>query len=38
MRRARADLHVVRLQQCASLPIPVLLEREDQLLERRHAA
>jgi hypothetical protein len=38
VRRARADLHVVGLQQDAALVAPVLLEAEDDLLEREHDA
>src|SRR5262249_42317453 len=34
--RARAHLHVVRLQQHAALLAPVSLELEDQFLEREH--
>jgi hypothetical protein len=38
MRCARADLHVIGLQQRAALIGPVLLEFEDELLEGEHAA
>src|SRR5688572_17943322 len=34
--RARAHLHVVRLQQHAAAPIPVLVELEDDLLKSQH--
>src|SRR5690606_12135237 len=36
--RACADLHVVRLQKCAALEVPILLQAQDQLLEAEHGA
>ena len=36
VRRARAHFHVERLQQRALLAVPVLLQREDDLLKRQH--
>jgi hypothetical protein len=38
VRRSGADFHVIGLQQGAPLPVPVLRQREDDLLERLHAA
>src|SRR5690606_3988525 len=35
---ARADLHVVRLQERATLAVPVLLQAQDQLLKAEHGA
>src|SRR5690606_16701567 len=35
---ACADLHVVGLQQCAPLVVPILLQAQDQLLEAEHGA
>lgn len=36
VRGAGADFHVVRLQQGAALLVPIVLEREDDLLEGEH--
>jgi hypothetical protein len=36
MRGAGADFHVVRLQQRATLRVPILLQREDDLLKCEH--
>src|SRR5205823_14781473 len=36
VRRAGADFHVVRLQERTALPVPIVLELENDLLERLH--
>ena len=36
VRRARADFHVVGLQQRAALLVPVILQRQDDLLKGKH--
>jgi hypothetical protein len=36
MEGARADFHVVRLQQHAAMPVPEFVEAQDELLEGKH--
>jgi hypothetical protein len=36
VRRARADFHVVGLQQRAALLVPIILQRQDDLLKGKH--
>jgi hypothetical protein len=38
MRGTRAHFHIVGLQQCASLTIPIILQRKDDFLESEHNA
>src|SRR5262249_6628201 len=36
VRRARTDFRVVRLQEGAALPAPIVLQRKDDFLKREH--